>query len=327
MTVPSGTFQTFQAIGNREDLEDIIWDVSPLETPFTSAVKKGKATATFHEWQTDALAAAAANAQIQGDDATVNTAVPTVRLRNYCQILSKVVSVAGTQEAVDKAGRDSELSYQKAKRMKELRRDLEFAVVRNQNSTAGAAGTAAKLASLESWIATNKTSAGQTSGTSIATTPGYSGGTVAAPTDGSTTGTLTEAMLKNVISLAWTAGGDPAMLMVGPTVKQKISSGFSGIATRFRDVPSGKQAQVISGVDLYISDFGEHKIVPNRFMRDQNILALDMEYWRLDRLRTLQSWPLAKTGDSEKHQMLMEVTLSSLNELASGKVSDINGSL
>jgi hypothetical protein len=312
MTVPSGTFQSFQAVGNREDLEDIIWDVSPLETPFTTQVKKGKAKATYHEWQTDALAAAATNAQVQGDDATVNTAAPTVRLRNYCQILSKTVSVSGTQDAVDKAGRDSEISYQTAKRMKELRRDLEYACVRNQASTAGAA---------------NKTSAGQTSGTTIATTQGYSGGTVAAPTDASTTGTVTEAHLKKVISQVWTAGGNPELLMVGPATKQKVSSGFSGIATRFKDVAGTKQAQIVSGVDLYVSDFGTHKLVPNRFMRDQNILALDMEYWSLDRLRTLQSWELAKTGDSEKRQMLMEVTLSSKNELASGKVSDINPAL
>lgn len=327
MTVPSGTFQSFQAVGNREDLEDIIWDVSPLETPFTTQVKKGKAKATYHEWQTDALAAAATNAQVQGDDATVNTAAPTVRLRNYCQILSKTVSVSGTQDAVDKAGRDSEISYQTAKRMKELRRDLEYACVRNQASTAGAAGSGATMASLESWIATNKTSAGQTSGTTIATTQGYSGGTVAAPTDASTTGTVTEAHLKKVISLVWTAGGNPELLMVGPATKQKVSSGFSGIATRFKDVAGTKQAQIVSGVDLYVSDFGTHKLVPNRFMRDQNILALDMEFWSLDRLRTLQSWELAKTGDSEKRQMLMEVTLSSKNELASGKVSDINPAL
>ncbi len=321
MAVPAGTFQTFQAVGNREDLEDVIWDISPTETPFQSMVAKGKAKATFHEWQTDNLDAANSNIQVQGDDASTNTATPTVRLRNYCQILSKVARVSGTQEAVDKAGRASEMAYQVKKRMKELKRDLEFALVRNQQSTAGTAAVGASSAGLESWIATNITSLGLGGGFS---TPGYSGGTVSAPFDATARGSLTESSLKSIISAAWTQGGDPTVLMVGPLTKQKISTAFSGVATRFRDVPAGKQAQVISGVDLYVSDFGTHKIVPNRFMRDQIVLALDPEYWRLDQLRPLSSWELAKTGDSERRQMLMEVTLASLNEKASAKIADID---
>lgn len=325
MTVPAATFQTHQAIGNREDLEDVIWDISPTETPFASMVSKGKAKATFHEWQTDALDAAAANAAVEGDDATTNTATPTVRLRNYCQILTKTVRVSGTQEAVDKAGRDSEMAYQVRKRMEELKRDLEYALVRNQASSAGNGSTQpARMAGVESWLATNKTSVGQ--GTNQ-TTPGYSGGTVLAPTDSTTAGTLTESALKAVIQAVWAAGGDPKVLMVGPATKSKISTAFSGVATRYRDVPSGKQAQVISGVDLYVSDFGSHKIVPNRFMRDQNILVLDMEYFQLAQLRPLKSYELAKTGDSERRQMLMECTLVVRNEKASGKVTDVNPAL
>ena len=324
MTVPSGTFQTFQAIGNREDLEDDIYDVSPTETPFAMMVKKGSAKSTFHEWQTDAMDAAATNSNVQGDDATVNTVVPTVRLRNYTQILDKVISIAGTQEAVDTAGRHSDMAYQTTKRMKELKRDLEYALVRNQASTAGAAASGATLASVESWISTNKTSVGS-GGTP--TTPGYASGTVAAPTDNSVAGTVTEAHLKSVIAAAWAAGGDPEILMVGAITKQKISGGFSGIATRFKDVPVGKQAQIVSGVDLYVSDFGTHKVIPNRFVRDRNILCLDMEYWELARLRPTQAFPLAKTGDSEKKQILMEVTLVSKNELANAKVTDINPAL
>ena len=321
MAVPAGTFQTFQSVGNREDLEDVIWDISPMETPFQSMISKGKAKATYHEWQTDALDAAAANVQVQGDDAATNTASPTVRLRNYCQILSKTARVSGTQDAVDKAGRDSEMAYQVMKRMKELKRDLEFALVRNQESTSGTATVGAKSAGVESWIATNITSVGLGSGFS---TPGYSNGTVSAPFDATARGSLTEASLKSVIAATWAAGGDPTTLMVGPLTKQKISTAFNGVATRYRDVPAGKQAQVISGVDLYVSDFGEHKIVPNRFMRDQIVLVLDPEYWQLAQLRPLKSWELAKTGDSERRQMLMEVCLVARNEKANGKVADID---
>lgn len=277
--------------------------------------------------QTDALAAAAENAAIQGDDAAAGTSSPTVRLRNYCQILTKVARVSGTQEAVDKAGRDSEMSYQVSKRMKEIKRDLEYAMVRNQASTAGAAGSAAFMASVESWIATNKTYATAAANAQGATTPGYASGTVAAPTDATTPGTLTETALKSVIAAVYTAGGDPKVLMVGPLTKQKISSGFTGVATRNRDYRSDGQVAVIAGVDLYVSDFGEHKIVPNRFMRDQNILCLDMDYWELAQLRPLFTQELSVTGDSIKRQLLMEATLVSRNEKASGKITDINPAL
>jgi hypothetical protein len=324
MPAPTGTFQTYQAIGNREDLENIIWDISPTETPFASNVSKGKATAQYHEWQTDTLDAAAANSQIEGDDATTNTALPTVRLRNYCQILSKTVRVSGTQDAVNKAGRASELAYQVRKRMEELKRDLEYAMVRNQASSAGNSSTAARMAGVEGWLSTNKTSVG--TGTAQ-TTPGYSNGTVASPTDSTVAGTLTEAALKAVIQATWTQGGEPKVLMVGAATKSKVSAGFSGIATRFRDANGMKQAAVVSGVDLYISDFGEHRIIPNRFMRDQNILVLDMEYWQLAQLRPLKQTDLAKTGDSDRKQLLMECTLVSRNEKASGKVTDINPAL
>ncbi len=207
MAVPSGTFDTFAGVGLREDLEDIIYDISPLETPFLSSAARSKADATYHEWQTDALAAAATNSQIQGNDAVTNTAVATVRLRNYCQILSKSPIVSGTQEAVNKAGRDSEMAYQMSKRSKELKRDLEYALVRNQGSTAGATGVSgAIMASVESWIATNKTSAG--TGSTTQTTPGYSSGTVAAPTDASTASTVTDCYQQDFCR-RWHGSDDP----------------------------------------------------------------------------------------------------------------------
>jgi len=322
MSVPSGTFQTFQAVGNREDLSNLIFNISPTQTPFTSKAKRTKVKATMHEWQTDALADAASNAQVQGDDATVNTAVPSVRLRNYTQILAKTVSVSETQRAVDHAGRDDEFDYQVAKRSKELKRDLEYAAVRNQASTAGSSASAALMASVESWLATNKTSAG--TGTAQ-TTPGYSSGTVAAPTDSTVAGTATETLLKTIIQATFTQGGDPKILMVGPATKNKVS-GFAGIATQYRDT-GDKQATIVSGADTYVSNFGVHAIIPNRFMRDQNILCLDMDYWAIGELRPFQSVNLAKTGDSDKKQIKGEYTLISRNEKASGKVTDINPAL
>lgn len=322
MAVPTGTLQTFQAVGNREDLSNLIFMISPTETPFTSKMKRKKVKATYHEWQTDSLADAAQNTQLEGDDATTNTAVPTVRLRNYCQILSKTVRVSGTQRAVDTAGRDDEMDYQVAKRSKEIKRDLEYAAVRNQASTSGSSGTTAQMAGVEGWLKTNKTSAGQ--GTAQ-TTPGYSSGTVASPTDSTTAGTVVEAMLKNVIQLAYTQGGDPKIIMVSPATKVKVS-GFSGIATQYRDT-GDKQATIVAGADTYVSNFGVHAIVPNRIMRDQTILALDMEFWALGELRPFFSQNLAKTGDSDRKQIIGEYTLIAMQEAASGKVTDVNPAL
>lgn len=320
MTVPAATFQTFTAIGDREDLEDIIYNISPIETPFMSNASKGKATATFHEWQTDSLASAnAGNAAVQGDDATNSTVNPTTRLGNYTQIAQKTFGITGTQEAVNKAGRKSELAYQIAKQGKELKRDMESILTQNKGSTSGAASTAATLASVESWIFTNRTDQGS-GGTP--TTPGFSSGRVAAPTDNSLNGTFTKAALDAIIQAAWTQGGDPKVIMVGAALKVRVSA-FAGIATLYKEVKGNSQATIVGGADLYVSNFGEHMIVPNRFMRTNVALVLDMDYWGVAYLRPFQQNPLAITGDAERRQMLAEFTLVSKNEAASGKVTSL----
>lgn len=197
--------------------------------------------------QTDVLATPGANANIDGDDATTNTAIPTVRLRNYVQYLSKVPMVSEGAQAVNTAGRADEMDYQVMKRGKEIKLDLEYALSRNQASTAGGASSAPTSAGVESWLSSNKTSVGNPN--TLATTPGYSGTTVASPTDASTAGTLTEAACRAVITACYNAGGKPDTMLVGPSVKNKITDAFTGVATRFRDVPSGSKAQIISGVD------------------------------------------------------------------------------
>lgn len=323
MTLPTNTFHSYDAIGNREDLQDAIYRVDPTETPFLSKAAVMKASAREHEWQTQALASAAANRALEGDDPTAKTVTPTVRLKNVCQISEKTVIISGTQDAVDKAGRKSEVAYQVTLAGLELKRDMEYALTRNQASSAGGSGTARSLASIESWLASNRTSKG--SGTSQ-TTPGFSSGYVAAPTDSTATGTLTETDLKAIIRECWEDGGNPGTIMVGPTAKQKIS-GFQGIATTTFNISKEEQTAIIGGADVYVSDFGRHMIVPNRFSRDQTVLLLDMKYWGVAYLRRMKQYPLAKSGDSEKRQMLVEYTLVSKNEKASGKISDVNGAL
>ena len=293
-----------------------------MDTPFLSNAAKMKSSAVKHEWQTDALlAATAANAQYEGDDSFAATTVtPTVRLSNYHQISRKTVLVSGTQDAVSKAGRSKELAYQLAKAGKELKRDMESALTQNNGSTAGTSASLRYSASLESWLSTNRV---VNSGSGIHTTPGYntSTGLCTAPTDATTAATLTQANFKLAIQNAWTQGGDPKMVMCGPYNKQKIS-GFSGIATLFKDVPKSNNGMIIGAADVYVSDFGQHMIVPNRFQRDLTVFILDMDYWGVGYLRPFQTQELAKTGDASKYMLLAEYTLVSKNEKASAKVTD-----
>jgi hypothetical protein len=316
MTIVTNAWSTYSAIGNREDLTDIIYDISPTETPFMSNAGRVSATSKYHEWQTDSLASAAANAQLEGDAIAGRALAATVRLKNPCQVSYKAFSITGTQEASDSAGRASETSYQMAKAGKELKRDMEYTLTQNQASSAGGTGTARTLAGVESWIASNGTELG-----TGATTVGFvtSSGLLASPTDGSSAVTLTEGHLKLAIQEAWAAGGNPEVIMVGGTQKTVVS-GFSGIATLFQNT-SGNQGTIIGGADVYVSDFGKHTIVPNRFQRNATVLVLDMMYWAVAFLRPIHSFPLAKTGDADSSVVLAEFTLESRNEAASAKVA------
>lgn len=333
MAVPTNTVATFAQVGRREDLSNMIYNISPTEKPFTAAVRKTKATQSLHEWQTDSLAAASAtNAAIEGDNTTADALTATVRLNNELQTLKKVVQVSGRARKVDTAGRADEFEYQLKKRMAEIGRDLEAALCQNNAATAGAAASAPLMASFESWIASSSTAVGNyiSMGQGTAqTTPGVGAGgrPITAPTDSTTAGTLTEAGLKYVIKECWLKGGEPSMVICGPEVKQKISGSFTGIATRFRSVGSGEQAEIVSGADLYISDFGEIRIVPSRFNRARTVLVIDPQYLGIASLRGFTMERLAKTGDSDMAHIVGDYTLEVRNPLAQGKISDVNGLL
>lgn len=315
-------YNAYDAIGQREDLTDVIYDISPTETPFMSSIGKTKATAVFHEWQTDSLAAATTNnAAVEGADASDATLSPTTRLGNYTQILQKTIKVSGTLDAVNKAGRKSEKAYQLAKASQELKRDLETILLSNQGRSAGSSNSSArKMGSLLSWIKTN--SDAQTNGADP-TTIG-----VSTRTDGNTR-TFTETLLKSVVAEVFASGGVPKILMVGATGKQKVSS-FTGLSAYRYNVNGGNggaQATIVGAADVYLSDFGSMSVVPNRFMRTRDALILDPEYAALAYLRPFQTNELAKAGDADKTQVLVEVTLEVKNEAAHGIVADLNMSL
>lgn len=312
MTQPTNTFDSYDAIGNREDLANIIDMISPTDTPFLSGIAKIAATATNHEFQTDALAApSSTNAVIEGDDATTEALTPTVRLGNFTQISDKVPRVTGTQNAVDSAGRSDEMAYQIMKKAKELKNDVESSLLASNAKVGGSSSVARECAGIPAWLATN-VSVGATG--SAATGDG---------TDTPTNGTqrpFTEVLLQGVLASCWDEGGNPDTIMVGSFNKQAASA-FTGNATR--NINSGEK-KLVTAIDVYVGDFGDLVIIPSRHMRARDALVLEMDKWKFAVLRDFQSSPLAKTGDTEREQMLVEYTLQASNEAASGAVFDLD---
>ena len=321
MAIVANTFTRYSAIGIREDLANVIYNISPEETPFQSNVARVNVKNTFFEWQTDSLAAAnAANAALEGDDITSFDAVtPTSRLGNYTQISRKTVVISDTMESVDKAGRRSELAYQMAKEGAELKRDMEAVLLANSAATAGNTTTARVTAGLPAFLRTN------TSFGVGGANPTVSSGVVnAARTDG-TQRAFTEAQLKTVISGVWTQGSTPKVLMVGAFNKQAVSA-FAGIAQVRWNQASPKPATIIGAADVYVSDFGAVSIVPNRFQRARDAFVLNPEYAACAILRPIQVKELAKTGDAEKRLMICEYGLQVRQESAHGIVADLTTS-
>jgi hypothetical protein len=317
MAIVTNTFTTFDAKGIREDLSNVITNIAPEETPYMSNIGRESISNSLYEWQTDTLAAAAANKQLEGDDVTSFDAVTaTVRLQNYAQISRKTIVLSATEETVNKAGRRSELAYQIAKRGAELKRDQEFTMLNGAVAAAGNTTTARGTASLQAFIKTNYDM--QTNGAN----PSYTTLPNSARTDGNVR-TFTETILKNVIQQVWTAGGTPKILMTGPVNKMRVS-GFSGIASsRFNIEGGARPATIIGAADIYVSDFGNVQVVPNRFQRERDAFVIDPDYAKLTTLRPYQQIELAKTGDAEKRMLIVEWGHKVLAENAHGIAADL----
>jgi hypothetical protein len=316
MAQVSNTWSTYDAEGEREDLSNVIYNISPTETPFMSAIAKAKATFTNHEWQKDSLTAASgSNAAIEGNEVTFAAPTSSTKLGNYSQISVKSVIVSGTLEATNRAGRNNEMAYQISKASKELKRDMETSLCANNAKVAGNDSTARELGGVESWIASNDVMS--------------AAGNPASPTgDGSdarTDGTqraFTEAQLKAALKLVWDSGGDPTMLQCGSFNKQKLS-GFTGGSTRF---DPAENKRLVAAVDVYESDFGALTVAPNRFSPSRSVHIITPDMWAVAFLRDFQLEDLAKTGDAQKQFLLAEYTLESRNEAASGGVFDLTTS-
>lgn len=307
MAAPAGTVTSFGATGVREDLSDVIYRITPTKTPFLSMCTKAKAENTLHEWQTQDLANATNNVQAEGDNAPAAQFVATSRLNNRTQISAKTVIVSGTQRSVNAAGRDDELAYQLSLKAVELKRDMETALTQN---TTAIAGSARQLRGLEGWIAqSNDMGAGGAA-------PSYVNNT--APTDG-TQRAFTETQLKNVLQLAFVQGGDPDTVLVGATQKQTFST-FTGNSTRFKEA---EDSQLNAAINVYISDFGELTVMPSRFQRARTAFVLQAEMWAVAYLRPFQTFELAKTGDADQREIVVEYTLEARQEKSSAAVRDL----
>jgi Family of unknown function (DUF5309) len=313
MATPANAVSTALIKGQREDLIDIIYNIRPYDTPFMTAIGKGTAKAITHQWQTDALRSPALNTQIEGNDATINAATFTTMADNICQIVTETLQVTGTTEAVDKAGRKSELAYQLAKKGKEIKTDMEYmlvgtplAKVARSSSVAGQAGN------IFSYYKSN----------------GSLGATGVAPTgNGVNTGTagtqrvLTEQMILDASELIWQKGGQANTIHTSSSLKKHISKNFKGRATQIE--LDASNSTIAQAVDVYECDFGKYQIVANRFFKADALFMFDPKMHSLCYLRSFTQFPLAKTGDSEKRQMLAEYTFRVNNEESGALIRDV----
>ena len=317
MAIVANTFTSHSAIGIRESLADVIANISPEEVPLQSNIGSENVTNTYFEWQTDSLAATSTTARIDGDDvATFDSTSATTRVGNYTHILRRTLIVADNLGAQDLAGRNDELAYQLAKRGKELRRDIEAVLTDNNAQVAGSSSVARETGGLGAWIGTNQVD-------NHATGQADADGT-SARSDG-TQQDFTETMLKDAMQQAFTSGGQPSILMVGPHNKTVVS-GFAGIAAQRYQAPSDSPTTIIGAADVYLSDFGTLNVVANRFQRERDAFLLDPEYASVCYLRPIQQVELAKTGDAEKRMVLAEFGLKVTNEAAHAIVADLTTS-
>jgi hypothetical protein len=292
------TFVSYNnANGNREDLLNIIVNITPTETPMLSGFGKSKAVATTHEWLQDSLAAVEINNVVEGSDATAGTATARTRVSNYTQINRKVWQVSDTMEVIDKAGvSGSEYSYQLSKALKEIARDLEYSIV-NGTGNAGNASTARQVKGVNAWITTNTSTAGSNRA-------------------------LTEAIYNDLLQAVYESGGNPDVTYAAGFQKRKISA-FT--ASQTRNIEASNK-RLIASVDVYESDFGLQKIVLDRHHSTARVSCLEKSKWKIAMLRPVKAVELSKAGSSRKGMCEAEWTLEALHEGSSGQIRNLTQS-
>ena len=328
MAVPTNTRETYGAIGIREDLSNIIYNISPMDTPFLNGCGRGSADNTTFEWQTDELKTAATNMQIEGNDYASTAATEPRRLTNYTQISATQVQSSGTAEAVDFAGRKSTQAYQLAKRAKEMKRDMEYMLLQGTVKVLGSSGTARETAAFSTWVGTNDAStsnvvaASTGAGITNSGASTYPDGTTNSATGGANT-TTTIALINNVAERVWNLGGTPDTILCNSTVKGTISSSSVGgavVAAPRNDIGSKNNITAVNAVDVLVTDFGTFKVVPDRHIPATQVDFIDFDLWSVDYLRPFRTETLAKSGDSVKQLLIAEYGLRAKNGNGSGQL-------
>ena len=328
MAVPSNTRETYGAVGIREDLSNIIYNISPMDTPFLSGCGRGSVDNTTYEWQTDELKTVAMNTQIEGNDYASTAASEPRRLTNYTQISATQVQSSGTAEAVDFAGRKSTQAYQLAKRAKEMKRDMEYMLLQGTVKVIGSSGTARETAAFSTWVGTNSAStsnvvaASTGAGITNSGASTYPDGTTNSATGGANT-TTTIALINNVAERIWNLGGTPDTILCNGTVKGTISSSTVGgavVAAPRKDIGSKDNITAVNAVDVLVTDFGTFKVVPDRHIPATNVDFIDFDLWSVDYLRPFRTETLAKSGDSIKQLLIAEYGLRAKNGNGSGQL-------
>lgn len=314
--MPTSHFKTYDQVGKKEDVSDVISNISPTATPFQSLIKTERCSNTVFQWQEDSLASVGDNAVVEGADASDSNMDPTVMRSNYTQIMQKTVKISGTADAVATYGRAKETAYQLAKKSAELKRELEYHLVgKVQNAAAGASNTARTF--------------GNAFGTDAASTAIIDASvTVTIDGNGATAGTpvgaLTEASILSVNQALYEAGSEAQYIMVKPADSLLIAD-FTKVAGRNRDINVANSKTLVNAVDLYVSPFGEQKVIINRFLKATECLVFDPSMWSLVALRPWTRELLAKNGDADRHQLVGEYSLKHRNYKATGRITNLSG--
>jgi hypothetical protein len=316
MAQPANSLDSYNLVGIREDLQDVIYNIDPEETPFYTACAKMRASNTLHEWQTDTLRASADNAHIEGDDTVAEARAVTSRLGNYTQIFKNAVVIPGTDVGLNKAGRAREMAYQVLKIGKEQKLDIEKALFANQARSAGGSTTPRRLAGAPAWIATNTANVG--GGGSDPTGDGTD-----ARTDGTQTA-FSQADFDLVMQSIWEQGGKPDTVYLS-AFQMDVALGFVGNNAQ-RATISADSKKVVNAMAMYVTPWGTVEFKPTRENRSRDVFIMQSDMWAVGTLRPTRTEELAKTGDNEKRQIITELTLICKNEQASGIVADCSTS-
>jgi len=308
MAIITNAFPTYTAKGNREDLSDVIYNIDPTDTPFVTAIGRRNVSNVTFDWQTENLPAVSTTAELEGFELSRSAGTATVRATNVCQIQKRDATVTGSQQSMNSAGRNSEMAHQMALASKALKRDMEKSLMANQASNSGNTTTARLTRALESWLATNSSRG----------VGGANGTTSTAATDG-TQRALDETLLKANLQTCFINGAEPTVLMVGPVNKMKVSA-FTGRSTSQQIV---SPSTILQSATIYASDFGDLKVVPNRWQRERTAFLLDPSYAAVGYFRNFQRTPIAKIGDAETEMIVVEYGLEMRNEAAHGVIADL----